>query len=113
MKEKQFFWSFLALLWLLPSSASDDPFVGFFSGELDGKRYGVTIDRVNATTYDGLLQIDGDKMQLDARRFGERISGMLRSHTVELRFRAELKGSALIVQTEDERRVVLWRTNPP
>ena len=43
MKAKQFFWSFLALLWLLPSSASDDPFAGFFSGELDGKRYGVTI----------------------------------------------------------------------
>ena len=67
----------------------------------------MTIDRVNSTTYDGLLQIDADKMQLDARRFGEWIGGMLRSHTVELRFRAELKGSALIVQTADERRVVL------
>jgi len=59
------------------------------------------------------LQIDAEKVQLDARRFGERFGGMLRSHELELRFRVELKGNALILQIEDGRRVVLRRTNPP
>jgi hypothetical protein len=104
--------SFLALLWLLPGYSSDDPFVGFFSGELDGNQYEVTIDRVNSTTYDGLMQIGGERMQLDARRYGEWVGGILRSHTAQIRFRAELRGSALIFETEDGRRVVLWRTKP-
>ena len=64
--------------------AQDDPFVGYFSGELDGSQYQATIERFDSTTYDGLLQIDGEKMQLDARGFG----GLLRNHSVELRFRA-------------------------
>jgi hypothetical protein len=102
----------LALLWSVPGYALDDPFVGFFSGELDGSQYEVTIDRVNATTYDGLLLIDGDRMQLDARRYGERVGGLLRSHSAEFRFRAQLQGSALILEIEDGRRVVLWRSSP-
>jgi hypothetical protein len=84
-----------------------------FSVELDGSQYQVTIDRFDSTTYDGLLQIDGKKMQLDARRYGERLNGLLRKHSVELRFHAELQGSALILEIEDGRRIVLWRGNPP
>ena len=60
MKKTQSLGFILALVWLLTGIAQDDPFVGYFSGELDGSRYEVTIDRVNATTYDGLLLIDGD-----------------------------------------------------
>ena len=52
-------------------------------------------------------------MQLDARRYGERIRGLLRSYAAELRFRAQLQGSALILEIEDGRRVVLWRGNSP
>ena len=103
---------FLALPWLLPTHALDDPFVGYFSGELDDSRYEVTIDRVNASTYDGLLLIDGERMQLDARRYGERVGDLLRSYTGELRFHAQLQGSVLILEIEDGRRVVLWRGNP-
>ena len=103
----------LVLVWLATGIAQSDPFVGHFSGELDGMHYQVTIERFNSTSYDGLLQIDGKKMQLDAKRYGERFSGMLRSQTDELRFRAELQGSALILEIEDGRRVVLWRGNPP
>jgi len=112
MKKTQALWLLLALLWLVPGYTLDDPFVGFFSGELDGSQYEVTIDRVNATTYDGLLLIDGDRMQLDARRYGERVGGMLRSYAAEFRFRAELQGSALILEIEDARRIVLWRSSP-
>ena len=103
----------LALIWLVSAIAQDDPLVGFFSGEFDGKRYQMTIDRFSATTYDGILQIDDDKFQLDARRYGERVDGILPNETDELRFRARLEGSALILETEDGRRVVLWRGNPP
>jgi hypothetical protein len=72
--------------------------------------YQLAIDRVSSTTYDGLLQIDADRLQLDARRFGELVVGILRSHRVELRFGTQLEGNALILQTEDGRRVVLLRT---
>ena len=102
----------LALVWLTAGIAQDASFVGYFSGELDGRQYQVTIDRFNSTTYDGLLQIDDEKMQLDASRYGERFVGLLRNHSGELRFRAELQGSALILEIEDGRRVVLWRGNP-
>ena len=112
MKKVQARWLLLALLWLVSGYALDDPFVGFFGGELDGSRYEVTIDRVSATTYDGLLLIDGDRMQLDARRYGDRVGGLLRSYSAELRFRAQLQGSALIFEFEDARRIVLWRSNP-
>ena len=49
MNQTRLICSFLALLWLVPGYSSDDPFVGFFSGELDGKQYEVTIDRFNST----------------------------------------------------------------
>ena len=110
MQKTGYVWSFLALFWLVPGFALDDPFVGFFSAELDGRRYQLAIDRVSSTTYDGLLQIHAVRLQLDARRFGERVVGILRSHSVELRFGAQLEGSALVLQTEDGRRVVLLRT---
>ena len=112
MKKTLALWLSLALLWLVPAYALDDPFIGFFSGELDGSRYEVTIERINATSYDGLLLIDGDRMQLDARRYGEKVAGMLRSYSGELRFGAQLQGSALILEIEDARRIVLWRSSP-
>ena len=111
MKKAQAVGFFLVLVWLATGIAQDDPFVGYFSGELDGMHYQATIERINSTSYDGLMWIDGEKMQLDARRYGEQVSGMLRSQTGELRFRAQLRGSALNVETEDGRRVILWRSN--
>jgi hypothetical protein len=75
-------------------------------------QYQATIERFDSTTYDGLLQIDGEKLQLDARRYGERVEGLLRSYSAELRFRAQLQGSALILEIEDGRRIVLWRSSP-
>jgi hypothetical protein len=58
------------------------------------------------------LQIDGEKLQLDARRYSERVGDLLRSYSAELRFRAQLQGSALIFEMEDGRRIVLWRSSP-
>ena len=110
---KQVAWLCLSLIWLVSAVAQDDPLVGFFSGEFDGKRYRMTMDRFSATAYDGILQIDDDRFQLDASRYGERVKGVLRNETKELRFRARLEGSALILEMEDGRRVVLWRTNSP
>jgi len=69
----------------------------------------VSIDQFSASTYDGILLIDGDKMQLDARRYGDLINGRLSNAAGQLGFRATFEGSALILQIEDGRRVVLWR----
>lgn len=97
-------------IWSLALSATDDPYVGHFSGELNGQQYRVSIDKVSATTYDGLLLIDGEKMQLEGGRYGEFMVGRLANETVQFGFRAQLQGSALIMQTEDARRIVLWRS---
>ena len=113
MKKAQSVGFILILIWLVTGIAQDDLFVGYFSGEFDGMQYQATIQRFSSTTYDGLLQIDGEKMQLDARRYGERFVGLLRNHSGELRFRAELQGSALILEVEDGRRVILRRSNLP
>jgi hypothetical protein len=103
---------YTAMLWLFSGQALADPYLGYFAGELDGRQYQVNIDPVNATTYDGILQIDGEPMQLDARRYGENLRGLLRSHTEQLGFRARVQGSILIVDTEDGRRIVLRRKAP-
>jgi hypothetical protein len=102
-------WICLLLLWLTPAQAQDDPVVGRFSGELDGRHYQLSIDRFNTTTYDGILLVDGDRMQLDARRYGEHISGGLSSAAGQLAFRARLEGIILIMQIEDGRRIVFRR----
>ena len=84
------------LLWLLPLQASDDPYVGKFFGDLDGRHYRVSIGRVNSSTYDGILLVDDQPMQLDARRYGEHMSGLLRSHSEQFGFRARIEGGILI-----------------
>ena len=102
-------WLSLTLMWFVPGQVLGDPIAGSFNGELNGQHYQVSIDQFSASTYDGIMLIDGDKMQFDARRSGDLISGRLSNATVQLGFRATLEGSALIMQIEDGRRVVLWR----
>lgn len=89
-----------------------DPYVGYFTGQLQGRDYRVTIEQINSTTYDGILTVDDERMQLDARRFGESTSGLLRSHTEQFRFQGRLEGSVLILDIEDGRRLILGRSNP-
>ena len=113
MKKTQSIGLILILIWLVTGAAQDDPFVGYFSGELDGVQCRATIERFSSTSYDGLVQIGVEKMQLDAKRYGEHFAGLRRNYGGELRFRAELQGSALIMEIEDGRRVVLHRGNPP
>jgi len=84
---------------------------GCLVADLVGRRYRVNIERVNASSYDGILQIDGDPMQLDARRYGERIIGRLRNHSEEIGFRARFEGGILLMQTEDGRRII-FRPGP-
>ena len=45
MKQIQSVGFILMLVWLMTGIAQDDPFVGYFSGELDGIQYQVTIER--------------------------------------------------------------------
>ena len=100
------------LSWSPPAGAVSDPYLGFFVGDLDGRHYRVDIDRVDATTYDGILWIDDERMQLDARRYGELMGGRLADESRQLRFRARVEGGILILETEDGRRIVLRRANP-
>jgi hypothetical protein len=102
----------VALMWLLPGWVAADPYVGYFVGDLEGRHYRVNIERVNANTYDGILQIDDERMQLDARRYGELLSGRLASQARQLGFHGRLEGDILILDTEDGCRIVLRRGDP-
>ena len=99
----------LCLVW---AQALADPYLGYFTGEYDGQNYRVTIDPVNATTYDGLLFVGDAPMQLDARRYGEYLTGRLASETGQFGFRARITGSILVMETEDGRRIVFNRSTP-
>ena len=94
---------------LVASAVVADPYVGQFGGELDGREYRITIDAFSAGAYDGLAVVDGEPMQLDARRYGEYLTGLLQSETEKTGFRARLMGSILVVETQDGRRIVLHR----
>jgi hypothetical protein len=100
-----------SLLWLLPGWVSADPYVGYFVGDLDGRHYRVNIERVNANTYDGILQIDDERMQLDARRYGELVRGRLANQARQLGFHGRMEGGILIIDTEDGLRIVLRRSD--
>jgi len=100
------------MLWLMPSQAMEDPYVGYFVSDLEGRHYRVNIERVNASNYDGILQIDGEPMQLDARRYGERMNGLLRNHGEEFGFRARFEGGILLMQTDDGRRIIFRSSRP-
>ena len=94
-----------ALLLSLPAAA--DPYVGQFGGEFDGRKYSASIDQFSAGAYDGILLVDAEPMQIDARRHGEYLSGLLRNNSEQYRFRARLQGSILIIEIDDGRRLVL------
>jgi len=95
----------------MPGQAMDDPYVGYFIADLGDRHYRLNIERVNASTYDGILQIDGEPMQLDARRYGERMHGLLRNHREKIGFRARIEGGILLMQTDDGRRII-FRPGP-
>lgn len=102
--------SLISLLFsLLAATAAADPYVGQFSGEFEGRDYRVTIEQFSAGAYDGILQVGDEPMQLDARRYGEYLNGLLRSETERIGFRARLQGDILVMDFEDGRRIVLWR----
>jgi hypothetical protein len=97
------------LLWCSPGQAQEDPFAGSFSAEIDGSQYRLSIDCVDASTYDGLLWIDAEKMQLDGRRYGEQMVGRLANESHQSGFRAHIEGSAPLLEIEISGRVILWR----
>ena len=100
----------LVMACLLSGQVIADPYLGYFVGDFDGRHYRVNIDRVSATSYDGILQIDDDRMQLDARRYGELMGGRLADESQKIGFRARIEGNILIMETEDGRRLVLRRS---
>lgn len=103
---------FAILLTLVSPQAVADPYEGYFTGELDGREYRATIDLFSAGAYDGILLVDGEPMQIDARRHGDFLTGLLRNNTEQFGFRGRLQGSILVMEIEDGRRLVLRRGTP-
>ena len=91
---------YLVVFGSILSPAIADLFVGNFIAEVDGKTYRLTIEPPISKRYDGILMIDDDAMQVDARRFGDRFAGRIVGKSNSFGFRAEMLGAAPLIHTE-------------
>lgn len=91
------------LLLVLPliESVIADGFVGSYTGQLDGEEYLLSISLNDSGQYEGELRVDGVRLQLNARRFGEKIAGLIAAADDSFGFVANLQGKALIFQDEE------------
>ena len=67
------------LAWLLcllaGSAAAADPYDGVYAALQDGIEYRLTLEADNFGRYDGIFSVNGEKLGLEATRFGERLAG--------------------------------------
>ena len=103
----------LCVAWLHAAAFDDnDPYLGYFSAEIEGVMYSVNIERFDATSYDGIFKIGDERFQFEGRRFGEQLGVRLANETRQLQFRGNVQGAALILHAEDGQRFVLYRGSP-
>lgn len=87
---------------LLPiESVIADGFVGSYIGQLDGEEYLLSISLNEGGLYQGELRVDGVRLELNARRFGEKIAGQIAAADDSFGFVAHLQGNALTFQDEE------------
>ncbi len=90
------------MLVLLPiESVIADGFVGSYIGQLDGEEYLLSISLNDSGQYEGELRVGDVRLQLNARRFGEKIAGLIAAADDSFGFVANLQGKALIFQDEE------------
>jgi len=91
----------LLLVLLSVESAFADAYTGTFSGWLEGEEYQLSISRNETGQYQGELEVAGVVLQLNARRFGDRIAGQVGGADGSFGFVASLQGNLLIFEDEE------------
>ena len=98
----------LLLVLLFTEAAAADLFTGEFSGSLDGKLYQLSIFGFARGQYDGEFRSDGERLPLNARRFGDRLAGQIGVGDLSSGFLAQVQNGGLLLQHEDGR-VIFFR----
>ena len=81
--------------------AQSDPFVGRFSGEIDGISHELLIFSDSPGNYDGELLAEGKRVALLGRRFGDYMTGKIGLPDDNFAFRARILGAVLLIEREN------------
>ena len=112
MNKSCFGYFFLVLMMLVSTRVNADLFEGKFHAMVGNERYQMTIHTSTASGYEGVINVDGDpSMQIDARRFGDKIAGRLNSISGSQGFTADAGTGTLVFQLEDGGTIVFRRVN--
>ena len=82
--------------------AQDDPFVGRFSGEIDGRSHELLIYSDSPGSYDGELRADGKRVPMIGRRFGEYLMGKIGFPDDSFKFRGRSQGAVLVLERQEK-----------
>lgn len=102
---------YLWLALLAISSASADPFVGSFVGQLYGEEYRLSLQTSGEGKYRGALSAGGESLPLEARRVGERLVGQMGIADEGFHFVCQIQGATLVLQDEDGETIVFHRSS--
>jgi len=87
-----------------------DPFVGKFSGQLDGEEYRLSIEAAAGSGYEGELRVAGTRIALSARRFGDRVMGQIGSPDDYIGIMLSVQGEVLRLEDEDGEVILFHRS---
>ena len=98
--KKIIFSCFFLVLFLVPAMA--DPFVGTFSGEMDGERYELSLKKSEDNKYTGVMSVEGYQIQLLGVREDKQLYGQFLEEGDVYEFVATAKeNGALFFEDED------------
>ncbi len=78
-----------------------DPFVGEFSGDIDGTAHRLLIFSDSPGNYDGELLAEGVRLPVVGRRYGEHMLGQIGFPDNAFNFRARVQGALLLIERQD------------
>ena len=93
-------------VWL---QAQSDPFVGRFSGRIDGITHELILHSDRAGYYDGELRAEGLRLPVIGRRFGDRLTGRYGFPDDATAFRARALGAVLLIERQAGIRLRFYR----
>lgn len=78
-----------------------DPFVGEFTGDIDGTAHRLLIFSDSPGNYDGELLAEGVRLPVVGRRYGEQMLGQIGFPDNAFTFRARMQGALLLIERQD------------
>ena len=100
-----------ACLFATGASASGDPFVGRFNGDIDGKQHELLMFSDSPGHYDGELHGAGKRLPVLGRRHGELLLGKIGLSDQGFAFRARLVGNVLLIERQQKQSLKFFRVS--